>query len=214
MEKMYCISGLGADQRIFKRLSIKGIELVPLSWPPYDKHDEVSCYAQKISALIPDETPMILGLSFGGMLAVEIAKQRATKRIFLISSAKTQYELPKPSGLLKTLIKSNILPSGIFTMRSSFIYHAFGAETDDEKKLLSDILKDTDGHFMKWAFKALMSWHNTTFPDNIIHIHGTADKIIPPQNVKPNYWIEGGQHIMVYNRADEINKLIAANLNG
>ncbi|HXS36762.1 MAG TPA: alpha/beta hydrolase [Flavipsychrobacter sp.] len=212
MKSIYCISGLGADHRIFKKLSIKNAELIHIPWLKYDKNESVSHYAEKLSAKIPGDNPTILGLSFGGMLAVEIAKGRATEKIFLISSSKTANELPRLKGFLKFIIQSNLLPAGFFTIPNRIIFKRFGADTKEKRELLADILKDTDGGFVKWALRALLSWDNSTYPGNVTHIHGTTDRILPSELVHPDYWIEKGTHMMVYDRADEIGNIISKHL--
>jgi len=212
VKSIYCISGLGADHRIFKKLSIKNAELIHIPWLKYDKNESVSHYAEKLSAKIPGDNPTILGLSFGGMLAVEIAKGRATEKIFLISSSKTANELPRLKGFLKFIIQSNLLPAGFFTIPNRIIFKRFGADTKEKRELLADILKDTDGGFVKWALRALLSWDNSTYPGNVTHIHGTTDRILPSELVHPDYWIEKGTHMMVYDRADEIGNIISKHL--
>jgi len=214
MGKIYCISGLGADQRIFQKLRIPGHELVPLNWVPYDKHDDVSCYAQKLAAHIDDKEPVVLGVSFGGMLAVEIAKQQPTKKVFIVSSAKSKDELGHPGNFLKFIIRSKIIPDSLITSPNKFVLDFFGAQTIDEKEMMKDIIRRSDADFMKWALKALLSWENTTRPPGLTHIHGTADRIIPAANVHPDFWIDGGTHIMVYNRADEVSKIITDRMQG
>ncbi len=214
MKNLYCISGLGADERIFQKLSIDGVNMVHIPWPEYDVYDEMSCYAQKIQALIPEENPLILGLSFGGMMAVELCKMMPVKKAIIMSSAKGMMELQgvKLGWPIKKLLVSQALPGFIYKMTNSVMYKMFGAETEEEKKLLHDILKDSDGHFVRWAMKAILLWQNGYAPENIVHIHGTADKIIPPGAVNPDHWIKDGTHMMVYNRADEISKLISDEL--
>ncbi|OJW84314.1 MAG: hypothetical protein BGO69_11175 [Bacteroidetes bacterium 46-16] len=209
MKQVYCLSGLGADRRIFQKLELKDTELVHIPWVPVDRHDEIACYAQKMSAQIPGDDPVILGVSFGGMLAVEIAKLRKTKKIFIVSSAKTKEEIAgSGGGFLQFLVKYNMLPAGLMKIPNSIMFRKFGAETDDEKALLTSILKDTDTHFVKWAFKAMQIWENTTYDPAITHIHGTDDHIILPEHVSPNYWIQGGTHLMIYNKAEEIAGII------
>ncbi|MGK6351614.1 hypothetical protein [Parapedobacter sp. DT-150] len=46
-------------------------------------------------------------------------------------------------------------------------------------------------------------------PSNTVHIHGTADRILPFRFVKADYVIPGGSHLMVVNRAKEISDIIA-----
>lgn len=208
MQQIYCISGLGADQQIFKRLTIKGATLVPVHWADYDNHDDLPCYAQKISAQITAENPVILGLSFGGMIASEIAKIRPVKQVFLLSSAKDATELPPVGGFVRFIVDHKLVPTSLSKIPNKVMYERFGVETDEEKKLLMDILRKTDGGFTRWALKSIINWQSRDHVDNIIHIHGTKDKMIFPEFVKPTHWIEGGTHFMTWQRAGEISTLI------
>lgn len=214
METIYCISGLGADERVFQRTKIKGAKLHHIKWPEYDAADDMESYAQKVSALIPGDNPTILGLSFGGMLTVEIAKRRNVKKAIIVSSAKSFVEVPHFSKLVQMIITSLAVPAFFFKLPNAALFKLFGASTEDEKRMLSSILKKSDGQFMRWAMKAVTLWHNTSYPPGIVHIHGTDDKIIPPVAVKPTHWVEGGSHIMIYNRAEEVNRIIEKELYG
>jgi pimeloyl-ACP methyl ester carboxylesterase len=204
MTNLYCISGLGADHRVFQKLRIPGATLHPVPWPYFDKHDELACYAQKVAAQIPNgPNDAILGLSFGGMLASEIARMRPAQQVFIVSSLKSSFELPPMGRFLQFVAKHRLRP----------LLNRFGCHTEEERALLRSILEDTDSHFARCAFKAIVEWRSTTpVPDNIVHIHGTADQMIPPDNLKPTHWIEGGEHIMIYSRADEVSALIAQHL--
>ncbi len=212
--KIYCISGLGANQRVFTKLSLPNTELICLTWPPYDHGDNLKSYARKILPQIKDENPVIIGVSFGGMLGIEIAKIRKVKRLFIISSAKTKHELPRFGKFMTTLVTSELIPAFLYKMRNSFVYEMFGAHTREEKDLLKTILKESDDKMMRWALKAITEWDNETVPVACTtHIHGNADRIIPPEAVLPDYWIDNGGHIMVYNKADEISSIINKDLN-
>lgn len=212
MKRLYCISGLGADERIFARLQIPNTELVHLPWVAHEAKDDIARYAQKMATLIKEPNPNILGLSFGGMVAVEIAKLMPVKKTIVVSSAKSKNELPDFDGTLKFFIQHNLIPYGLFKKPNAILYDRFGAENDDDKNILKLIMKDTDTHFLGWAFKAILNWKNIIVPPKIIHIHGTADKVIPPNNITANYWINNGSHMMMYNRAKDINEIIALHL--
>ena len=209
MQRIYCISGLGADHRLFKNLSIEHYELVPLPWAPYDRTDNMSSYADKMAKNIPGENAIIIGLSFGGMLAIEIAKKHPAWKIFLVSSAKTTSELGYNSSFLRWVSRKEVIPS-IFFNRPSFIrLFLLGAQNAEEKKLISLIMRNSDRDFNRWSVNTLLTWNNLTYPQNITHIHGTSDKVIRPANVHPDHWIEKGSHIMIYNRAREVSKIIS-----
>lgn len=208
MKKIYCLSGLGADERIFANLRIDGAELVHLPWPEYDEHDELPCYAQKMSALIKDENPILLGVSFGGMLAVEIAKIRKVEKVIIVSSAKTKEEIPHFGRFMKFIVTKQVVPAVFFTWPNRVVMQMFGAAIDIETEMLKGVFRATDGYLVRWAMKAIQLWRNSTYPEPIVHIHGDADKIITPEYIHADYWIKGGSHIMIYNKAEEINTII------
>ena len=209
MRPIYCISGVGADERIFSNLSVSNYNIVPVKWPAFEKNDDIRSYAKKISEQIPGENPILLGLSFGGMLAVEIGKIRPAEKIFLISSAKTSAELPKISRLFNADKLLDMMPDFVFKSPGFANFRMIGAKNKEEEKVLATMLRSSAPGFVKWALKAIVLWKNTTYPPNIIQLHGTADNIIPTKDVYPDYWVEGGTHIMVYNRASEVSRIIA-----
>lgn len=212
VKNIYCLSGLGADERIFKNLSVPGFNLVHLPWVKHDREDTLVTYAAKMSRLIKEDNPIVLGLSFGGMLAIEIAKTRNVQKAILISSAKTKSGLTPPGVVFIALVNSRIVPSFVYSIPNFYICKLFGAKTSEEKTLLNSIIRDSDGVFVKWALHAVTNWQNEVVPPGVLHIHGTNDKVLQSAVSKPDYWIEGGTHMMVYNRAGEISALISKNL--
>lgn len=213
MKNIYCISGLGADHRVFGKIDIPGAQLIAIPWPVPDSVDSIASYATKIIALIKEERPVILGVSLGGILGLEIAKQIPVTKVFMVSSAKTPQELAGREGhIIAFIMKYGLVPT--FILRHPFgpVFTRFGACSQDDKKLFSAIMRDTDPAFVQWAFTALLGWKNDTIPGGIIHIHGTNDRIIPSRLAKPDYWIKGGTHFMIYNRAEELSRIIAKEL--
>ena len=74
-KNIYCISGLGADEKAFDRLKVNGYSLHHLKWIPPLANENLSSYARRKLNDIKENNPIILGLSFGGMIAIEMAKQ-------------------------------------------------------------------------------------------------------------------------------------------
>ena len=72
-------------------------------------------------------------------------------------------------------------------------YWLFGVSTFEDKKLLNSILKDTNIHFLKWALTVISTWKIETMNNEIIHIHGDNDKILPLKNIHSvDFKIENG----------------------
>jgi hypothetical protein len=58
--------------------------------------------------------------------------------------------------------------------------------------------------------RTVLYWKNNVELSNLYHIIGNNDLMFPYKNIKnPTAIIKGGTHIMVFDRADEINKLLA-----
>ncbi len=209
MKHIYCISGLAANHTLFANLSIPGYMLVPVPWGPYMPTDDMASYAARMFQSIRCEEPIIMGLSLGGMLAVEIAKSYRVKKVLLISSAKTKQELGYNNPLLRGIYRSNLVPESLMASPDRLKLYMLGAHTPEEKRIITAAMREASPGFTKWAIGALLHWQNSDIPPNITHIHGTADRVITPAAVHPDYWIEGGTHIMILNRAAEISALIA-----
>lgn len=91
--KIYGISGLGADERVFKFLNLK-FEFVPISWIEPLKNETIENYSKRLSKIIDSKKDFcLIGVSFGGLIAVEISKILNPKLTILISSAHTKDEL-------------------------------------------------------------------------------------------------------------------------
>jgi len=203
--KIYGISGLGADERVFKYLNLKH-EIIPLAWIKHDKNELLEHYAKRLAAKIDtNEDFGILGVSFGGLVAVEISKILNPKVTILISSVETKNEL---SFLIKGLGKMNLvkyLPSKLFNPPKKIAHFLFGT---DNKELLNKILDDTDLDFTKWAVNELLNWKNTTTLSSIIKISGTNDKLMSPTKANNTILIEKSEHFIIVDKAKEISDVI------
>lgn len=208
MRQIYCISGLAADHTLFANLVIPGYTLVPVPWVAYAPNDDMATYAPKMYLSMNCQQPIIIGLSLGGMLATEIAKAFPIERAILVSSAKTKQELGYDSPLLRGVYSSDLIPERIMSSPDRIKLYMLGARTAEEKRILAAVMHRADPAFTKWAIGALLHWQNSDIPPNVTHLHGTADRVIRPSNVHPDYWIQGGSHIMILNRAAEISELI------
>ena len=209
LKDIYFVSGLGADERVFRLLKFEGYQPVHLQWLEPEPGEAIEAYAKRLSTQIKSDCPIIVGLSFGGMIAVEIAKQIDVEKVILVSSAKTASEIPPYFKLFRWLPIHRIFPFksllwGLYWIANWF----FGPETGDERKLLRAILLDTDPHFLKWALHRVVLWKNQTIPERLYHIHGMGDRIFPPWFVSADFILEKAGHLMILNRAAHISTLL------
>lgn len=212
-DKCYLLSGLGADGTVFQYLDFEGVEVEYMEWLPPLPKETLPAYAKRMTQKITTPHPILVGLSFGGMVAMEIAKQIPVKKVILISSAKERKELPWFYRFSAKLKLQKILPYTLIKRTNGFTYWLFGATSAHEKALLKEIFRKTPTTFLKWAINAILTWKNTEIYTHILHIHGDKDRILPYKNVKDTLCITGGGHSMIVNKAHEIAPLINKFLN-
>ncbi|GAB5466057.1 MAG: hypothetical protein Kapaf2KO_14930 [Candidatus Kapaibacteriales bacterium] len=203
--KIYGISGLGADKRVFDYLDLEH-PLIPIEWIEPKTGESLKDYSHRLSKAIDlDSEFALLGVSFGGLVAIEISKQLNPKMTIIISSIKKKndlrciYQIVGKLGLLK------LLPKSLFSPPKFIAKYVFGA---NNKKLLYSILDDTDLNFAKWAVSRLLGWDNEDKIKNLLHIHGSKDKLIPLKNANKVEIIKEGEHFMVVDKAREISEKI------
>jgi len=208
MKKIYCISGLGADESVFNKLKIHGVVLQYLKWLMPEKNETIENYSSRMSLQIEDENPVLMGVSFGGIMAIEIAKQKKTQKIILISSVKSQKELPSWMRFCGKLNLNFLMPARSPKWFDPIADNYLGTINADEKLLAKNFREAISPVYLHWAVDKVIKWKNTTQPSIIYHIHGTNDKTFPIKNIQPTHIIKNGGHFMVMNKADEISAII------
>jgi pimeloyl-ACP methyl ester carboxylesterase len=206
---VYFISGLGADRSVFKHIRLpQGHEAIYIDWIPLLRNETLASYALRLSETIDTTQPFsLVGLSFGGMIAVEIAKQKTPVHTILISSIPSVRHLPYYFRIAGRLRLHRIVPVSLIR-QAAVIKRFFTTETADDKRMLRTMIRKSDAQFIKWAMHAVLAWDNNDMPERLIHIHGTHDEILPNRFTKPTHVIERGGHLMVMNHATEINKIL------
>jgi pimeloyl-ACP methyl ester carboxylesterase len=208
MKKVYFISGLGADKRVFSFLDLSFCEPVFIDWIEPHKKESLESYALRLRNKIPEHNPIVVGISFGGMLATEMAKADPNIKAIIISSNKTAGEFPKYIRAAKYFPFYKWLPGKMMNHSAYFLKWVLGRNGKEQKKVLLSIIRDTDARFAKWCITAILNWKNKTVPKNLVHIHGTADKLLPYRLVKADYTIKGGNHVMPMDSHKEISALL------
>jgi len=208
MKKVYFIAGLGADKRAFNFLDLSFCQPQFIQWLTPMPNETLPSYAARLFTTINDEEATIVGLSFGGMLATEMAKQHPKIKAIIIASAKTYREIPAYIRFWRRIPVYNYIVNERTKSSSRFVLRILGAKGIEQKKLQHEILMASNPAFTRWTMDAIVKWNNTVVPKNVIHIHGTADKLLPYRYVKADHAILGGEHVMLMDRAPEVSALL------
>jgi pimeloyl-ACP methyl ester carboxylesterase len=206
--KLYVFSGLGADERAFRFIDFSGFDVTFIKWIAPEREESLDHYARRLARQIETPFPVFLGLSFGGIVAAEVARFIEPRKIILLSSVQTYLEVPFYYRWIGSLRLHECLPSALLKKPNSVTNWFFGAENGEDKNLLAEIVRDTEASFLNWALDKIVHWKNTRRHENVTHIHGTRDRIFPVEYTNANVRIEGGGHFMVANRAEEISAIL------
>lgn len=191
----YLIPGLGADERVFQFLRLVG-EVHILRWlAPQSLAETLPHYAARLAAGVPDGRPCYLvGVSFGGVLALEIAQLRPLARVVLISSFAGPQELPWLGRVARATGLHHLVPPQLLPRLPRVAQWLFGVQNGREYQLLRQILRDTDPRFTRWAIARLLHWSGRTAPPTV-RIHGTEDRL-------------PGGHLIIISQAREISRIL------
>lgn len=210
MIKLYLFSGLGADERVFTHLRLNGIEQKHIRWIPPQKNEPISQYAYRLLDQIEEKEPInLLGVSFGGIIAQEVAPHVDCQKLFIISSIKHPSEMSYSLQFLRKIRLDKLIHANILHWAKSLGWsYFFGIQTEEERQLLRAIAKDTDPKFLAWAMGQVMRWKGVKKPPEIVHIHGSADRIFPIRHIQNCITLPNGGHFMIVNKATEISHII------
>ena len=108
---VYFMPGMSANSLIFERIKLpQGFVSHFLEWIPPKKDEKIANYSKRLSKLIVHENPILIGVSFGGLIVQELSKIINTRKVFIISSIKTNKESSVSMKFAKKTKSYKLLP--------------------------------------------------------------------------------------------------------
>jgi len=213
---VYLISGLGADRKAFSRLTFpEGYRVFALDWNEPDQDETLEHYAWRMSASITPHEPFILvGLSFGGIVAIEISRWLQPKKIFLISSIACRSQLPQKYRIMGALGIHRSFFLRWIKSGNAWVHYYFGVRSGRIQHYLDERIQQTSLNYLRWSLEAILNWKEEKKNALIYQIHGTRDRIFPVRLVQAEKIIPGGGHFMVLTHAKSISACIFRELEG
>ncbi|MDW3211759.1 MAG: alpha/beta hydrolase [Reichenbachiella sp.] len=202
---VYCLTGLGADSSVFELLQIN-YPKVCIEWIPSYKWENMASYAWRLCAQIDTSKPFVLlGVSFGGMLAVEMNKYIQPKQTILVTSLARRSELSLWIRLIAKTKLNRILPSFLFGSNPKWLILFFGIKSERGKKLVTKIAKKSDRVLTQLSIDKVLTWDNEWLPENLVRIVAANDRLLPnPQKIEA-YKIKNAGHFAIVENSEEIS---------
>ena len=199
--------GMAASPAIFEYLEFPDTIAVKwLSWIPPLPQESLSDYALRMCQRITDERPVLLGVSFGGVLVQEMAQHLDCKKVIIVSSIKSPNELALPMKLAQKTNAHKLLPTQWVKNLETLALFVFGDRIKKRVALYQKYLSERDPNYLNWAIDALVHWQGVTPTTELIHIHGKQDTVFPIKNIQQPVTLTDGGHAMIINKKTWFNK--------
>lgn len=202
--------GMAASPRIFEYLNLpKEYQLIKLSWMTPKKDESLAAYAKRMSERIEHKNPVLLGVSFGGVLVQEMAKHLKVRKLIIVSSVKSNAELTVSMKLAKTTGAHKLLPTQWIKSLESLALFVFGPSIRSKLEAYQKYLSERDPAYLDWSINEIVHWSQTEPDPEVIHIHGDKDVVFPIKNIDTShhfYRIENATHAMILTHHAWFNK--------
>ena len=205
---IYMMPGLAASSMVFENIDIKNPDycIHRLDWIQPKVNESLKSFCRRFSKKIIHKNPILLGVSFGGIIVQEIDKIINAKRVIIVSSVKTDLEFPMVFKIARDYGLNNALPFGMFDNAINISMKLNINKLYRRIDLAERYLTERDEYYLEWSVKSLLNWRQDKFRQDIIHINGDKDKVFPINNISNCITIRGGRHEMIILRAKWFNE--------
>jgi pimeloyl-ACP methyl ester carboxylesterase len=205
---VYFMPGLAAGTSIFENIDLPAeqFEVFFLEWfVPNDK-ESLQEYAKRMTEKIEYENPVLVGVSFGGILVQEMAKIIKVRKLIIVSSVKSNKEFPRRMKFAKKTLAYKLMPTSLLANVAALEKLSFGETFKKRIRLYEKYLNMRDKKYLDWAIENVILWSRTEPDENVIHIHGDKDEVFPVQYIENYIPVAGATHILIINKYKWLNE--------
>lgn len=217
------LPGLGADAELFApQREAFGDALAVVAPRPSSPKDSFVAVATQVADRLQsdgllDEPYVLGGMSFGGSMALEIARRvsRPPERLMLIASNRTSDSIPARFRWAKSLggLAPRSIAPPLLARLARFFAWRDGLDPAGAA-WLADIARRTDVPLLLWGGQAIAGWRFTDTDAEslgvpIYQAHGSRDWVLPIARRHVSLPLEEGRHLINWTHADLINAWLA-----
>ncbi len=201
---------MGADARLFDAQRRAFPNLRILEWQRPRRGDTFADYARRMAEKLPAGELVLGGVSFGGVIAQEIAAIRKPAALLLISTLTSTRDLRGGLAISRWL-PATVLAEGARMARGVCrLSAATHGLLGQHRGLIATMLGDADAGYLAWACSELPRWEAPLLPAiPTLRVHGTRDPLLLPADRSGIRWIRGAGHLASMTHGAEVNRAIA-----
>lgn len=205
--KLVLLPGMTPSRRIFQKLAPHLVDCEVIDWIAPGRAKTISDYAHKlVDEAGIDSSSDLGGVSFGGMVAQEVAKYCGVRLCFVVSSVRSSAELRPTQRILAHLPQCGDLA----------VLGVIGAVAQVWPRMGSSMatvrarkFRGVHGDLYRWATSAALRWQSS--PDGrakLIRIHGDRDSTFPQGDRCSDHVIVGAGHMLALTHSHELARII------
>ena len=200
--------GLAANPSIFEYIKLPNdrYDVHWLTWSLPEKKESMESYARRMCEQLQHENPVLIGVSFGGILVQEMSKQISTEKTVIVSSVKRQSELPKRMRIARATQLHKILPTQLVQNFETLAKYTVGGMAPDRIELYKKYLSIRDKQYLDWAIDQVVNWKQPEPLKDVVHIHGDKDAVFPIGHIDNCIRVKGGTHTMIIQKHKWFNE--------
>lgn len=204
---IYFVPGLAAGKEIFEHISLPKdtYEVHIVEWLIPVKNETIQDYAMRMAAKVKEPNPILIGVSFGGVMVQEMIAFLKVRKLIIISSVKSKRELPTKMKVVKYLPVYRLIPKSFLEDTKSLVKYGLGIKSKNKLELYQNYLSVKNTDYLKWAIKQMVSWNQSEEIENIVHIHGDKDTVFPINKINKCIVVPDGTHIMLITKYKWLN---------
>lgn len=205
---VYLMPGMAAKPTIFERIKLPEdqFEIYWLEWLMPLPNESLQHYAQRMVLQIRHKNPVLLGVSFGGILVQEMSKLFKVRKLIVVSSVKSRHELPKRMKIAKFIKAYKYAPTQWLSRLDELKKYAFTKAISKRIDLYKTYLGVNDKDYLDWSLKEMLLWDQDAPLPDAIYIHGDKDSVFTQSCNGNCIVIKGGTHVMIVTKYRWFNK--------
>lgn len=207
---VYFVPGMAAGGEIFQNIRFpeEQYQIRVLEWLIPNKSESLKEYAHRMALRIKEPNSILIGVSFGGVVAQEMTQFLKLKKVIIISSVKTRHELPRRMKMAALTKAYKLIPTSLVLSVEDLTKFSIGPRTKKRLSMYQQYLHVRDKYYLRWALEKMVTWDREEQLPGVIHIQGEKDGVFPLKYITDCKVIHNGTHIMILNRGREISQLL------
>ncbi len=204
--------GMAASPTIFNNIHLPGqtFDTHWLEWFVPERGMDLRQYAARMCEKVRHPNPVLIGVSFGGILVQEMGRLLNARKVIIVSSVKRTSELPRRMLFARYTRVHKLLPTGLVNNVELLSKYAFGESVGKRLDLYEQYLSVRDKYYIDWCIDQIVNWTQEDPLPELVHIHGAKDTVFPMQYIKDCISVKNGTHTMIIHRYKWFNERLPA----